>query len=43
MKEEEDGEGEEVNERLEKEDLELVGRSEGGRSGTKLTCLLSKT
>jgi len=43
LKEEEDGEGEEVNERLEKEDLELVRRSEGGRSGTKLTCLLSKT
>ena len=43
MKEEEDGEGEEVNERLEKEDLKLVGRREGGGSGTKLTCFFSKT
>ena len=43
MKEEEDGEGEEVDERLKKEDLKLVGRGEGGGSGTQLTCFLSKT
>ena len=43
LKEKEDGEGEEVNDRLEKEDLKLVRRREGGRSGTKLTCFLSKT
>ena len=30
LKEEKDGEGEEVNERLEEEDLKLVGKIEGG-------------
>ena len=30
LKEKEDGEGEEVNDRLEKEDLKLVRRREGG-------------
>ena len=43
LKEEEDGEGEEVNERLEEEDLKLVGKIEGGGSGTQLTSFLSKT
>ena len=43
MKEEEDGEGEEVDERLEEEQLELVGRREGGGSGTKLASFFSKT
>ena len=43
LKEKENGEGEEVNERLEKEDLKLVGRGEGGGSGTKLTGFFSKT
>ena len=43
MKEEEDGEGGEVDERLEEEDLKLVGGGEGGGSGTKLTGFFSKT
>ena len=43
MKEKEDGEGEEVDERVKKEKLELVGRREGGRSGTKLACFFTKT
>ena len=43
LKEEEDGEGGEVDERLEEEDLKLVGRGEGGGSGTKLTGFFSKT
>ena len=43
LKEEEDGEGEEVDEGLEEEQLELVGRREGGGSGTKLACFFSKT
>ena len=43
LKEEEDGEGGEVDERLEEEDLKLVGGGEGGGSGTKLTRFFSKT
>ena len=44
LEDEEKSEREEMNERLEKENLQLVRRSKGGRSGTELTSLLlSKT
>ena len=44
LEDEEKSEREEMNERLEKENLQLVRRSKGGRSGTELTgLLLSKT